>query len=125
MEKDIFCKINDGEIPSSIIYENDKLRVIMDKFPVSPGHMLIIPKHHITDALDMDDDTFNELNFIIKSMINKCYNLLGANGVEVVQNNGICQEIKHYHVHIIPKYKEKKNLTNEEIYKILISDNKE
>ncbi len=124
MEKDIFCKINDGEMSSNIIYEDDKLKVIMDKFPVSPGHMLIIPKCHITDALDMDDETFARLNGIIKKMIKKCYEVLKADGVEVVQNNGICQEIKHYHVHIIPKYKEKNNLTNEEIY-VKLTNNEE
>ncbi len=123
MEKDIFCKINDGEIPSSVVYEDDKLKVIMDKFPVSPGHMLIIPKYHVTDALDMDDETFAKLNSIIKKMINKCYEVLHADGVAVVQNNGICQEVKHYHVHIIPKYKKEISLKNEEIYKKLI-DNK-
>lgn len=122
MEKDIFCKINDGEMPSSVIYEDEKLKVIMDKFPVSPGHMLIIPKDHITDALDMDDETFARLNSIIKMTIKKCYNVLNADGVEVVQNNGVCQEVKHYHVHIIPKYKETNNLSNEEIYNRLIEN---
>ncbi len=120
MEKDIFCKINDNEIPSSVIYEEENLKVIMDKFPVSPGHMLIIPKHHVTDALDMDDETFNRLNNIIKNMIKKCYEKLNADGVTVVQNNGNVQEIKHYHVHIIPKYIKKINLSNEEIYQKLI-----
>ncbi len=120
MEKDIFCKINDEEIPSSVVYEEEKLKVIMDKFPVSPGHMLIIPKEHITDALSMDDETFSGLNNIIKKMIKKCYDVLGADGVAVVQNNGICQEIKHYHVHIIPKYNNTPKFTSEEIYQKLI-----
>ena len=120
MEKDIFCKINEGELDSNVVYETEELKVIMDKFPVSPGHMLIIPKKHIKDALDMDDDTFLKYNSIIKDMITKCYEVLGASGVEVVQNNGDCQEIKHYHVHIIPKYKSKVDLSNDEIYKKLI-----
>lgn len=120
MEKDIFCKINDGDIPSSVVYEEEKLKVIMDKFPVSPGHMLIIPKYHVNDALDMDDETFARLNGIIKMMIKKCYDVLHADGVTVTQNNGICQEVKHYHVHIIPKYNENINLSNEEIYQKLI-----
>lgn len=122
MEKDIFCKINNCEMPSNVVYENDDLKVIMDKFPVSPGHMLIIPKKHINDALDIDNETFIQLNDIIKKMIKKCYEILNADGVAVVQNNGICQEIKHYHVHIIPKYKKDVNLDNEEIYKKLIEN---
>ena len=120
MENDIFCKINEGEIPSNLVYEDDLLKVIMDKFPNSPGHMLIIPKNHVKDALDIDDKTFSDLNHIIKAMIKKCYDVLGASGVTVVQNNGTCQEIKHYHVHIIPRYDSEMKLSNEEIYQKLI-----
>ena len=120
MEKDVFCKINDGELDSNLVYEDELLKVIMDKFPNSPGHMLIIPKRHINDALDMDDETFNDLNHIIKAMIKKCYDVLGADGVVVVQNNGCVQEVKHYHMHIIPRYKKEITLTNEEIYQKLI-----
>ena len=120
MEKDVFCKINDGELDSSLVYEDELLKVIMDKFPNSPGHMLIIPKKHITDAFDMDDETFSDLNNIIKSMIRKCYDVLGASGVTIVQNNGSCQEVKHYHMHIIPRYNKEITLTNEEIYQKLI-----
>ena len=76
MDKDIFCKINDNEIPSNVVYEEESLKVIMDKFPVSPGHMLIIPKHHVKDALDMDDETFLKLNSVMKKMINIPYQLL-------------------------------------------------
>ena len=120
MKKDIFCEIIDGDIPSNVVYEDDTLKVIMDKFPVSPGHMLIIPKKHINDALDIDDATFIKMNAIIKKMINKCYDILGASGVAVIQNNGSCQEIKHYHVHIIPKYIEPILLSADEIYQKLI-----
>ena len=120
VEKDIFCKINEGEIPSNLVYEDELLKVIMDKFPNSPGHMLIIPKSHVKDALDINDETFSDLNHIIKEMIKKCYDVLGASGVTVIQNNGTCQEIKHYHVHIIPRYDTEVKLSNEEIYKKLI-----
>ena len=120
MEKDVFCKINEGEIPSNLVYEDELLKVIMDKFPNSPGHMLIIPKNHVKDALDIDDKTFSDMNHIIKAMIKKCYDILGASGVVIVQNNGSVQEVKHYHMHIIPRYKEEIKLTNEEIYKKLI-----
>ena len=120
MEKDIFCKINEGEIPSNLVYEDELLKVIMDKFPTSPGHMLIIPKKHVNDALDINDETFGTLNKIIKAMVKKCYDVLGASGVTVVQNNDYGQEIKHYHVHIIPRYDTEMKLTNEEIYQKLI-----
>ena len=120
MEKDVFCKINAGELDSNLVYEDNLLKVIMDKFPNSPGHMLIIPKKHVNDALDIDDETFNDLNKIIKEMIKKCYDILGASGVTIVQNNGSVQEVKHYHVHIIPRYDKELKLSNEEIYQKLI-----
>ena len=50
----IFCKIAGGEIPSNTIYENSEFKVIMDIAPASKGHVLIIPKEHSTEAIDME-----------------------------------------------------------------------
>lgn len=120
MEECLFCKIIKKEMESNIVYEDDDFIVIMDKFPDSPGHMLIIPKNHIKDLLEIDDLAFKKFNKIIQKMVNLVISKLGAFGVTVTVNYGSCQYIKHYHVHVIPKYKDKKDLLSDEIYKILI-----
>lgn len=63
MKKDdcLFCKIANGEIPSTTVYENDDFRVIFDIAPASKGHTLIIPKQHYDDIFDMDSDMGGKL----------------------------------------------------------------
>ncbi len=120
MEDCLFCKIINKEINSDIVYENNDFIVIMDKFPDSPGHMLIIPKKHILTLIDIDDETYIKTNKIIKEIVNLVTNKLHCDGVTVSINYGSSQYIKHYHVHIIPKYNKKIDLSKEEIYKKLI-----
>lgn len=120
MEDCLFCKIINKEIDSDIVYENDDFLVIMDKFPDSPGHILIIPKKHISTLMDIDDETYIKTNKIIKEMVKLVTNKLNCDGVTVSINYGSSQYIKHYHIHIIPKYNKKIDLSKEEIYKKLI-----
>lgn len=105
----LFCKITSGDIKSYTIFENESFKVFLDVNPISNGHMLIVPKKHILDCLDMDDETFKEMNSVIKKMANLINEKLNADGLKLAQNNGIAQEIKHYHLHLIPVYKEKQN----------------
>ena len=55
MNKDLFCKIIDGDIESRKIYEDDHVIAILDAYPVVDGHTLIIPKKHYTDFKDLDE----------------------------------------------------------------------
>lgn len=112
----IFCKIINGEIPSYKIYEDDKIISFLDINPVSVGHTLIIPKEHTLDFLSISDDTLNHILSKAKELAPLIVDKLDAQGFSIVQNNGICQEVKHYHLHIIPKYKDKKNMKIEEVY---------
>ena len=124
MENCLFCKIIKKEIPSYKILENDSLYVFMDINPISNGHLLIIPKQHVVTVLDIKKDFITEALEIIKE---KLYPLLKAqlniDGLTITQNNFLGQDVKHYHIHLIPKYNkdnnyyEKKNL--EEIYNML------
>ena len=120
MDNCLFCKIIKKEIKSNIVYEDSDFCIFMDKFPSSPGHLLIVPKKHILDALEIEDEIFLKLNSMIKKMMALVMEKLGAEGVRVGQNNGICQEIKHYHIHIVPAYSKKILLSDEEIYQKLI-----
>ena len=61
MDNCIFCKIIGGEIPSATIYEDDKFKVVLDRFPGNIGHVLILPKTHYADIFEIDEDTASEL----------------------------------------------------------------
>lgn len=112
----IFCKIVSNEIPSYKIYEDETLLVLLDINPVEPGHTLIIPKKHILDLQEIDNDTLIKILDKAKEISQILTKKLNTNGYSLVQNNGICQEIKHYHLHIIPKYNKKTNMNIEEVY---------
>ena len=122
----LFCKIINGDIPSNKIYEDDKVFVFLDINPTTNGHMLLIPKEHIVTVLDVKSEFLNHALDIIQ---NKLYPLLkdklNIDGLSFCQNNFLGQDVKHYHIHLIPKYdkdnplKDKKDVS--EIYEALIN----
>ena len=105
MKDCIFCKIIKEEIPSKTIYEDDIIKVIMNINPITNGHLLIIPKKHIVDINDINDNiTSHSLNIIKANIYPKLKEKLGCKGLTLTQNNELGQEIKHYHIHLIPRY---------------------
>lgn len=101
----LFCEINKGNIPSYTIYEDEKVRVFLDIHPHSNGHMLIIPKNHYLDITDIDKDILDYIYKTIAPMLyNRLRDRLKIDGLMIDQNNGTSQDVKHYHVHLIPEY---------------------
>ena len=115
----IFCKIIMGEIPSMKIYDDDKVIAFLDINPDSAGHTLIISKEHYVTLDDIPITLLNHIGDVSKKMYNLILNELEADGITLVQNNGIPQIIKHYHLHLIPKYKEDKMLGVTDVYEML------
>ncbi len=116
----IFCKIVNGEIPSYTLYEDDTVKCFLDVNPNTNGHMLIIPKKHYTALKDIDLDVLTHIMKTAKLMEEKIMNKLNPEGLRLVQNNGFIQEVKHYHLHLIPVYKtEQKLLDVKEVYEKL------
>ena len=121
MDNCIFCKIINGEIPTRKVYEDTKVIVIMDTDPSQNGHMLIIPKKHYVDFTKLDDDILLHINKVTNKMKDLIYDKLNADGIRIVNNYGLYQVVKHYHLHIIPAYKEKQELINiDEVFEKLI-----
>lgn len=116
----VFCKIIDGEIPSYTIYEDKVVKVFLDINPFSNGHMLIIPKEHVLDLDDMDKNTLSHIMEISKKMKKLLEEKLSIDGLTLIQNNGDVQDVKHYHLHLKPYYKNKQAKKDpKEIFEIL------
>lgn len=116
----IFCKIINGDIPSYKIYEDDIVLAFLDINPDSNGHTLIIPKKHYTDIMDIDNETITHIFNVARKIKTKLEGKLHCDGITFVQNNGEVQEVKHYHLHIKPFYKNKMAVSPvEEIYSLL------
>lgn len=106
----LFCKITNGELNSYTLHEDDIVRVFLDVNPDSNGHMLIVPKKHILDLNDMDEDTWKHILEVAKQMRKRIEERLNPDGLTLIQNNGDVQIVKHFHLHLKPYYKEKQEL---------------
>lgn len=107
-ENCIFCKIAAGEIPSATLYEDEDFRVILDVAPASKGHALILPKEHYANLYELDDALAAKALVLAKKMITELKEIVGCDGYNVLQNNGEAagQTVFHFHMHLIPRYKE-------------------
>ena len=112
----IFCKIIKGEIPSYKIYEDDTVMAFLDINPYNPGHTLIIPKEHTLDINTIDSDILNHIMEVGKNIAKNVCEKLNAPGFTLIQNNGFVQEVKHFHLHMIPKYTNKFEMNLEDVY---------
>lgn len=115
----LFCKIIDGEIPSYKIFEDDKVICFLDINPSAVGHVLVVPKKHFIDIRDIDLDTLSHINLISKNIVQMLDSAFKPDGFKLVQNNGLPQEIKHYHLHIIPVYDKEINIDIKDVYETL------
>ena len=116
----IFCKIIKGEIPSYKIYEDNVILAFLDVNPYSPGHTLIVPKEHTLDIETIPEETINHIMKHAKDIAKLITKKLDAPGYTLVQNNGFVEEVKHFHLHIIPKYTKDRKRNIEEIYDIVM-----
>lgn len=100
----IFCKIANGQIPSDIIYEDDKVIAFKDLNPQSPTHILIIPKEHIESSNFIDEGNSHLIGHIFV-IINKLAKQLGIDkeGYRIVNNCGENggQTVSHIHFHLL------------------------
>ncbi|MGL4361724.1 MAG: HIT family protein [Cellulosilyticaceae bacterium] len=104
----IFCEIISGNIPSFTIYEDEKFKVILDRFPAAAGHMLVISKMHYNDIFELPGEVANELMIVVKKMADLLKNNMKVESLNLVQNNGEVagQTINHFHMHLIPRTKD-------------------
>ncbi len=103
----IFCKIVNGDLPSSKIYEDKRYLAFLDINPINKGHVLVIPKDHYDTLLNTPVDLAKDLLALIKTLAPAVMEASGASGFNLVVNNGKVagQLVDHVHFHIIPRLK--------------------
>jgi histidine triad (HIT) family protein len=100
MEDCVFCKIRDKNISKEFTYEDDSVMVLPDINPIKPIHLLIIPKEHVEDFLDLDDlDLLEKLQKTTKDMVKKLD--LQDKGYRITVNGGGAQVVNHLHIHLV------------------------
>ena len=110
MDNCIFCKIIDGSIPSTVVYEDADFKAIMDISPAAKGHVLILPKKHCADLLSIDPGVASKALILASKIANAQKKAFNCDGINLLQNSGEAawQSVFHLHIHLIPRYKDDK-----------------
>jgi histidine triad (HIT) family protein len=103
----IFCAIVQGKDPAATVYEDDDHVAFMDINPVNRGHVLVLPKAHYETLFEMDAQEVGTLFARVTDVACAVREAMGADGMNIGQNNGrVAQQIvPHVHVHVIPRYR--------------------
>lgn len=104
----VFCKIIDGDIPSTKVYEDDNVYAFLDINPNQRGHTLVIPKSHSTDLVDMSEKEINAVFTSVKRLAPAVMSAVGSSAFNLGMNNGATagQVVFHAHVHIITRFED-------------------
>ncbi len=100
----IFCKIVNKEIPSNVVFENDKVLAFYDIAPQAPVHVVIIPKIHVSSANEIDVNTVEYISEIFKNIPEIAKKLgIYESGYRIINNCGKdgCQSVNHIHFHLL------------------------
>jgi histidine triad (HIT) family protein len=104
----LFCKIVAGEIPGTIVAEDERTLSFMDINPATRGHALVVPRAHTTDLLSVPPDDLAAVAAAAKRLAALAKEALGADGVNLLNSCGRAawQTVFHFHVHVIPRYED-------------------
>lgn len=106
--QNIFGKILRGEFPSHKVYEDETVLAIMDVFPQSRGHVLVIPKAAARNLFDADPAVLSASMPLVQKLARAVFSATGADGIRLAQFNEAAagQTVFHLHFHIIPIYQD-------------------
>ena len=102
----LFCKIVAGELPATIVAEDERTISFMDINPATRGHALVVPRAHATDLLGIGEEDLAACVAAAKRLAARAKDGLGAEGVNLLNSCGriAWQTGFHFHVHVIPRY---------------------
>ncbi|WP_088012126.1 HIT family protein [Gottfriedia acidiceleris] len=102
----IFCKIIEGSIPASKVYEDDDVLAFLDLSQVTKGHTLVIPKDHVENIFEMSEETASTYFRKVPQIANAIKDTFNVQGINILNNSGEVsgQTVFHYHMHILPRY---------------------
>ena len=102
----LFCKIVAGDIPSTRVFEDERTIAFMDINPGTRGHLLVIPREHSADLLEIGEEDLAACALTAQRMARLVKERLAADGVNLVNSCGSVawQTVYHFHIHVIPRY---------------------
>lgn len=109
----LFCDIAAGKIPSSRVYEDDVCVAFLDIAQTTDGHTLVVPREHFDSILECRPEVLQHLITVTQKLALQLKQKLNAAGCNILINTGEAagQTIRHFHIHIIPRYDESDGIT--------------
>jgi histidine triad (HIT) family protein len=106
MDDCLFCKIVAGELPAEKVAEDERTVAFMDINPATRGHLLVVPRKHARDLLEIEPDELCAVAQGAQRMAVRARQALGADGVNLINSCGRAawQTVFHFHIHVIPRY---------------------
>ena len=99
----IFCKIISRQIPAKILHETSHSICFLDAFPLTKGHVLVIPKNHHKKIQDMSSSENSDLFSLVHIMMSKVDSITGSTLIAIHNGETAGQDIPHVHVHLVPR----------------------
>ncbi|WP_026695513.1 HIT family protein [Peribacillus kribbensis] len=101
----IGCGLANHTLPVDMVYENDLICVVLDHHPYNEGHVMILPKVHVEEVDELDEETANAVIKAAGLMAKAIKALYKPDGITICQNGGIFSDLSHFHMHVVPRYK--------------------
>jgi histidine triad (HIT) family protein len=104
----LFCKIVAGEIPATIVAQDERTVTFMDINPATRGHALVIPRDHARDLLEIDPEDLAAVALAGQRMARTANATLDTDGINLINSCGAdaWQTVFHFHLHVIPRYRD-------------------
>ena len=99
------CKLANQQLPINVVFEDRFVCCFLDHDPYNEGHVLILPKNHIRYFDELDEKTTSSIMKATKKISKVLKELYKPDGITVIQNGGSCDDLTHFHIHIVPRYK--------------------
>ena len=104
----LFCRIVAGELPATIVAQDERTVAFMDINPATRGHALVVPRVHAVDLLEVGDEDLAACAATARRVAARAKAALGAAGVNLLNSCGAAawQTVFHFHLHVIPRYED-------------------
>ena len=103
MAECLFCRIVSGELPATIVYEDDNSVAFLDHRPLFPGHTLLVPRLHVETLGELEIKLVGPYFEAAQLIARGVEGAMAAEGTFVAMNNRVSQSVPHLHVHIVPR----------------------
>jgi histidine triad (HIT) family protein len=100
-----FCQIANGELPAQIVHRDENVVAFLDRAPLLPGHVLVMPTKHVETLDDLPDDLLAPVFAAVRRTSTAVQKALRAEGSFVATNTRVSQSVPHLHVHVVPRNK--------------------